>query len=71
MDPDLEGVLFRLLSYSLVRHLQLRPECADAVYFELFSERELVHGWLRRQAGHEEYSAAIALAARDALPQPA
>ena len=71
MDSDVESVLLRLLAYSLVRHLGLRAECADAVYFELCSERALVHAWLRRQATPPDgWSAAIARAARaSTLPE--
>jgi hypothetical protein len=64
MDTDEESLLFRLLAYSLVRHLDLRLEAADAVYFELLSERALVRAWLRKHGSGGELRAAIAAAAR-------
>jgi hypothetical protein len=60
MDVDDEPHVFRLLAYSLVRHLDLRLECADAVYFELLSERALVRSWLARQTGRDRLRAALA-----------
>jgi hypothetical protein len=70
MDPDVEPLLFRLLAYSLVRHLDLRLEAADSVYFELLSERTLVHAWLRRHGSAEELRGALANAARAAIGAP-
>lgn len=67
MDSDLESLLFRLLAYSLVRHLDLRLDAADAVYFELLSERELVHAWLREHGTGAELRGALAAAAQQAL----
>jgi hypothetical protein len=59
MDVDDEALVFRLLAYSLVRHLDLRIEHADAVYFELLSERALVHAWLQRHGGEGRLRAAL------------
>jgi hypothetical protein len=64
MDADEESLLFRLLAYSLVKHLDLRLDAADSVYFELLSERALVRAWLRRHGAGGELRAAIAAAAR-------
>lgn len=50
MDVDDEPFVFRLLAYALVLRLDLRRDRADAVYFELLSERRLVRAWLDRQA---------------------
>jgi hypothetical protein len=71
MDVDEEALLFRLLAYSLVRHLDLRLDAADAVYFELLSERRLVRAWLRRHGAGGDLRAAVAAAARAALPRRA
>ena len=71
MDVDEEALLFRLLAYSLVRHLDLRLDAADAVYFELLSERGLVRAWLRRHGAGGDLRAAVAAAARSALPRRA
>jgi hypothetical protein len=63
MDVDDEPFVFRLLAYSLVRHLNLRLDCADAVFFELFGERVLVRAWLDRRAPLGTLSGALAAAA--------
>ena len=68
MDETDESLLFRLLANSLVRHLKLRVECADAVYFELLSERALVHAWLRRHMHGDGVLPAIAATARALVP---
>ncbi len=68
MDAEDESLLFRLLAYSLVRHLDLRLDAADAVYFELLSERALVGAWLRRHGAQGDLRAALAAAARASLP---
>jgi hypothetical protein len=68
MDLEEEALLFRLLAYSLVRHLELRLDAADAVYFELLSERPLVRAWLREHGARGELRSAIAAAARASLP---
>jgi hypothetical protein len=68
MDVEEEALLFRLLAYSLVRHLELRLDAADAVYFELLSERPLVRAWLREHGSDGELRSAIAAAARASLP---
>ncbi|RPH44749.1 MAG: hypothetical protein EHM87_09140 [Burkholderiales bacterium] len=67
MDTDDESLAFRLIAYSLIRHLDLRLDCADAVYFELLSERRLVNDWLRAHSAAQDLSQAIAAAARVAL----
>ena len=67
MDTDLESLLFRLLAYSLVRHLDLRLDAADAVYFELLSERELVHAWLAAHPSATDLRRALAASALSAL----
>lgn len=64
MDTEEESLLFRLLAYSLVRHLELRLDCADAVYFELLSERRLVRAWLARHEQPGALRAALEATAR-------
>lgn len=64
MSTDEEALLFRLLAYSLVRHLDLRLDRADAVYFELLNERPLVRAWLAQHRTPQALRAAIAEAAR-------
>jgi len=48
-DAD-ESFAMRLLADSLIRSLDLRPECRDALVTELRRERELVSAWLLRDA---------------------
>ena len=67
MHPDDEPLVFRLIAYALVRHLNLRLECADAVYFELLSERALVRAWLEARDRAQDLGPALARAAREAL----
>jgi hypothetical protein len=64
MDVDDEALVFRLLAYSLIRHLDLRLEHADAVYFELLSERALVRAWLERHRGEGRLGAALQASGR-------
>jgi hypothetical protein len=62
MDVEAEPMVFRLPACALVRHLDLRPECADAVYVELLSERRLARAWLARDAGAGRLREALAAA---------
>jgi hypothetical protein len=65
MDVEEEALLFRLLACSLVRHLELRLDAADAVYFKLLTERSLVCAWPRRYGTAEgDVRLASAVAAR-------
>ena len=66
VDVDDEPFVFRLLAYALVRRLDLRPDCADAVYFELLSERHLARAWLERHARAGRLREALAASATQA-----
>ena len=50
IGPD-ERFALRLVADSLIRSLQLRPECRAEVLAELLRERPLVLAWLARQSG--------------------